>query len=308
MRHRLLLGACCWVLGLWAHAAAAQDLVLGPTLKGMQDRGTIRIGVRENALPFAFHNRAGQPVGFSVDLCAAIATDAAGAIGVELLDPDALAWRKGLRVTYVSLSSDQRIPAMLSGTIDLECGSTTATKERAQQVGFSPVFFLAGTKLLVAAESGIRSYRDLAGKTAVVSAGTTNGAVLRTLSARSSRFDVVDAPDFAAAARMLETGQVQAFASDDVLLAGLIANRPTLSRDRIVGDYLSFEPYAIMLPPNDPQFEVLVQGTFHRLAETSQLTSIYNRWFLGKLPNGKTLDLPMSTQLSEMYRVLGTPD
>ena len=202
------------------------------------------------------------------------------------------------------VASDQRLPMVTAGDIDLECGSTTATAERAKTVAFSPVFFLAGTKLMVKAASAVRSWRDL--KSVVVSAGTTNGAVMKRLAGPDTpAFTLVETPDFPTAYEKLQSGAVDAFASDDILLAGLIATKEDGSDFRIVGDYLSFEPYAIMFRRDDADFAALVGQSFRRMAEDGTLTTRYGRWFTDALPDGETLNLPMSAQLTEMYRAMG---
>ena len=212
MRMRLLLVA---LLLLLCGPARAQDSVLTGTLKTIHDRGTILLGVRESSIPFSYLNKARQPIGFSVDLCRGIAADVAAALHADLLEPDAPAWQKGVRIIYVPVASDERLAKVISGAIDLECGSTTATEERAKTVAFSPVFFLAGTKLLVRKDGGIASYRDLGGKTVVASAGTTNGDAMKRLAARGSpAFSVVEAPDLPAAYDTLAAGKAVAFASD----------------------------------------------------------------------------------------------
>lgn len=289
--------------------AWAQDSVLTGTLKTINDRGTILIGVRESSIPFSYLNRARQPIGFSVDLCHGIATDVAAALNVDLLEPDAPAWQKGVRIIYVPVASDERLSKVISGAVDLECGSTTATDERAKTVAFSPVFFLAGTKLLVRKDSGIASYRDLAGKTVVASAGTTNGDVMKRLAVRGTpAFSVTEAADLPAAYDMVATGRAAAFASDDILLSGMLATRPNGRQFHVVGDYLSFEPYAITLRRDDPDFAELVKRSFVRMAEAGTLKALYNRWLTQKLPTGENLNLPISPQLAEMYRALGEPD
>jgi len=287
----------------------AQDSLLTGTLKTINDRGTILIGVREASLPFSFLNKGRQPVGFSVDLCHGIASDVAVALNVDLLEPDAPAWQKGVRIIYVPVASDERLSKVISGAVDLECGSTTATEARAKTVAFSPVFFLAGTKLLVRKDAGIESYRDLAGKSVVVSAGTTNGDVMKRLAARGTPgFDVVEAPDLPAAYDMLVAGKAAGFASDDILLSGMIATRPDGKDFRVVGEYLSFEPYAIMLRRDDPDFSDLVKRSFERMASEGTLHALYNRWLTKQLPTGENLNLPISPQLAEMFRALGEPD
>ena len=290
-----------------APAAAQDDEALSGTLLAISARGTIRIGVRDDAVPFSFRNPGGQPVGFSVDICHGIAEDVAQALHRDLLEPDAPGWQSGVRIAFVPVAADERVPMMAAHAIDLECGSTTANAERAKQVAFSPVFFVAGTKLAVPRGAGLSSWRDLAGKSVAVSAGTTNEAVIKHLAPTAAPpLTVVSTPGVAAAFDALAAQKVQAVASDDILLAGMIAARG--GAFAVIGDYLSFEPYAIMLPRDDPQFAALVRDSFARQAEAGRLRSGYDRWFLDKLPTGSALELPMSPQLTEIYRAMGQPD
>jgi glutamate/aspartate transport system substrate-binding protein len=298
--------ACCG-------ARAEEGGILTGTLRTVHDRGTILVGYREDAVPFSFLNPARQPIGFSIDLCRGIASDVARTLNSELLEPDAPAWQTGVRVVYVPVAADARLSSITSGTIDLECGSTTANADRARTVAFSPVFFLAGTKLMAPLEApagkAVASYHDLAGRTVVVGAGTTNAAVMHRLAATvSPPITVVEAPGLEAAYEMLVAGKADAFASDDILLAGIGATHPDGSRFGIVGDYLSFEPYAIMIRRDDPAFAALVRGSFERMAGEGTLARLYNRWLTRRLPTGETLNLPMSPQLAEIYRTLGQPD
>lgn len=305
---RAAAAAFCTLALVWP-ARAQETEPLSGALLAMRERGVIRIGVREDSVPFAFHNRAGQPIGFSVDLCRAIAADAAGTINRDLVEPDAPAWQTGLRIAFVTVAADDRLRMVTSHAIDLECGSTTATDERGKSVAFSPVFFVAGTKLAARPGQGIASWRDLAGKTVAVSAGTTNETVMKRLATQSTPpFIVMSAPSVNAAFELVTSGKAAAVASDDILLAGSIASQPAAQGLRVVGDYLSFEPYAIMLPKDDPAFLALVRASFARQAEAGMLRASYQRWFMDKLPTGGDLDLPMSAQLSEIFRALGQPD
>jgi ABC-type amino acid transport substrate-binding protein len=314
MSHRvaavlLALAAVLACGGSWAEEGG----LLTGTLKTVKDRGTILIGYRDSALPFSFLNKAGQPVGFSLDLCHGIAEDVARTLNRDLLEPDAPAWQTGVRIVYVPVTADARLPKIMSGALDLECGSTTANAERARNVAFSPVFFLAGTKLMVplAGAGGVKvfSYRDLAARTVVVGAGTTNAEVIRRLAGSvSPPIAVVEAPGLNAAYDMLSAGKADAFASDDILLSGFIAARSDGGKFSIVGDYLSYEPYAITLRRDDPAFADLVRDSFGRMASDGMLNRLYSRWFLDRLPNGEVLNLTMSPHLAEMYRALGQPD
>src|SRR5487761_612247 len=150
--------------GLLTTAAGAQTGEgLSPTLAAIKSRHTVHLGYRESSPPFSFLDQANRPIGYSLELCEAIVDE----IGVEVDD-------RGLRIEYVKVTSDDRIPAVVQGKVDLECGSTTANAERAQQVAFSPLMFVAGTKLMVPKASTISAPKDLQGKTVVVTKGTTN--------------------------------------------------------------------------------------------------------------------------------------
>ena len=283
------------LLVLCASGAQARDSLLTGTLKTVHDRGTVLIGVRESSIPFSYLNKARQPIGFSVDLCHGIATDIAAALNADLIEADAPAWQKGVRIVYVPVAPDERLPKVASGAIDLECGSTTASADRAKIVAFSPIFFLAGTKLMVPTASGIGSYRDLAGKTVAVSTGTTNAAALKALASRMTPpFTVQETPDLAAAYGLLAAGKAAA--------------HPDGKRFRIVGDYLSYEPYGIAFRRDDPMFADLVKRSFERMASEGTLRALYNRWLTKRLPTGENLSLPISPHLQEMYRALGEPD
>jgi glutamate/aspartate transport system substrate-binding protein len=298
------------VLACASATARAQDgAPLTGTLKTVLDRGTILIGYRVDAVPFAFLNKAAQPGGYSLDLCHAVAADVAATLHRDLLEPDAPSWQLGVRIVYVPVAPDARLPKVIAGEVDLECGSTTATDERAKTVAFSPVFFLAGTKLMVSRTAGLSSYRNLTGRSVAVAAGTTNAAVMRGLAGTVvPPIKVVETRDLDAAYALLVAGTVDAFASDDILLYGFLATHADRQRFAIVGDFLSFEPYAITLRRDDPAFAALVRGSFTRMASEGTLNRLYERWFVGTLPTGERLDLPMSAHLSEIYQALGQTD
>ena len=308
---RTLVAAALVAIGLAPGGVRAEEgPILTGTLKAIADRGSILIGYRKDVVPFSFLNRAGQPVGFALDLCHEIATDAARTLHRDLLESDAPAWQTGVRLVYVPITADARLHDVAAGTVDLECGSTTANDERARTVAFSPVFFLAGTKLLVRldpqAGAVVRTSNDLAGRTAVVGAGTTTARVMHDLAPRlTPPIEVVETQGLEAAYRMLADGRADAFASDDVLLAGFRATHAGADRLAIVGDYLSFEPYAIMLRRDDPAFADLVRTSFQRMAQAGLLKQLYGRWFTARLPDGQDLDLPASSQLEQIYEALG---
>jgi glutamate/aspartate transport system substrate-binding protein len=281
--------------------AWAQDTSVGAlsgTLKKIKDTGTITLGYRESSLPFSYLNKRVQPIGYSLDLCREIVEEAS----TELDGMD-------INVKLSPVTSADRLARIKAGEIDLECGSTTSNLQRQKDVAFSPVFFVAGTKLMVPKASKVTSYRDLAGKSVVVTAGTTNEAALRTLSDKQKLgINVVTERDHAESFAMLEAGKADAFATDDVLLYGIIATEPRAHDMKVVGEYLSYDPYGLAYRRDDPAFAAVVNSAFGRMAADRRLTELYNKWFLRRLPTGETLNLPMSPQLEEIFRVLGTPD
>jgi glutamate/aspartate transport system substrate-binding protein len=276
--------------------ADAQELT--GTLKKIKDSKAVVLGYRESSIPFSYVNKAGEPIGYSIDLCNAVVDEISKEFeGIEI------------GVKYKKVTAETRIPAVRSGEIDLECGSTTANFERKKEVAFSPIFFVAGTKLLVPRSSAITSYRDLRGKTVVVTAGTTNEAAVQAIDEKQHLdIKLVTAADHDQSFAMPREGKADAFATDDVLLYGLIATTGTRDQYHVVGEYLSYDPYGLMYRKDDPDFAAVVDRTFSRLAQSRELVDLYNKWFQQRLPTGETLDLPMSPQLEEIFRVEGVPD
>jgi ABC-type amino acid transport substrate-binding protein len=279
--------------------ASAQDSAaeLTGTLRTAHEKGRVTLGYRTSSLPFSYLNPLHQPIGYSIDLCQAVLDE----IRTEIGKPVAIDWQP--------VTPDSRIHDVISGRIDIECGSTTSNAERQREVAFSPVFFIAGTRLLVRQDSTIQSLPDLAGRTVVVTAGTTNGPALKALAERQGiAFQMVTEPDHAQSFARVATGQADAFATDDVLLYGLIATAPNGKDFRVTGDLLSYEPYGLMFRRDDPALAALVRRTFTLLAAEGRLRELYTRWFQRRLPTGEVLDMPMSTQLAEVFRLLGAPD
>ena len=153
--------------------------------------------------------------------------------------------------------------------------------------------------------SPIRSYRDLGGRTVVVTAGTTNEQAMREIARRFKlNFKLATARDHAESYAELEAGTADAFATDDVLLYGLVAQRRAQKRYQVVGEFLSYDPYGIMFRKGDAQLAELVKRAFHDLAEDGEVERQYKRWFLQRLPSGESLDLPMSPQLESLIRAM----
>jgi glutamate/aspartate transport system substrate-binding protein len=268
------------------------------TLKKVKETGAITLGYRESSLPFSYLNRRRQAVGYAIDLCREIVEDVSTELdGMEV------------KIGFAPVTPANRLQKVASGEIDLECGSTTANMERRKEVAFSPIFFIAGTKLMVPKSSSIRSYRDLAGRTVVVTAGTTNEAALRTVVQKQKLgISIISGADHAQSLDALTSGKADAFATDDVLLYGFIATNEKARDMMVVGEYLSYDPYGLAYRRDDPAFAALVERTFTRIASERRLAELYNKWFLRRLPTGETLNLPMSPQLAEIFRMLGEPE
>jgi len=263
------------------------------TLAKVQQSGAITIGYRESSIPFSYLSARNEPIGYSIDLCKQLVDAIGDAVG------------RNLTIKWQPVTSETRIPAVTSGQVDLECGSTTSNLSRQRLVAFSPTMFVAGTKLMVRKGSPVKSYRDLAGKRVVVTAGTTNEKTLEDI---KKKFDIdvaiATAPDHAASFRMLADGQVDAFATDDVLLYGLIAQNNARNDFVVVGDFLSYDPYGVMYRKGEPDLTKLIDETFQRMAEDREIERRYDRWFLKKLPSGVSLDLPMSPQLETIVQAM----
>ncbi len=302
MRYRTWIFAAC-ALALFAGTSAAQEQEqaiarLTGTLAKVQKAGAIALGYREASFPFSFVAPDKKPIGYSIDLCLAIVN----AIGSEIDKSD-------LRIDFVAVTPETRIAAVTAGKIDLECGSTTNNAERAKQVAFSPITFVAGTKLMVKRRSGIRTYRDLKGKVIVVTAGTTNEQVIKRLNEKFQLgANVISARDHEEAYTLVVDGKADAFATDDILLYGLIARHHMERELSVVGELLSYDPYGIMFRKDDPQLNDIVQRAFRSMAESGDLFEYYHKWFIRKTPTGERLNVPMSPQLEEIFRVLGAPD
>jgi len=293
----------CLLVSLIVPAARAAETTYAPeeltgTLKKVHDTGTVVIGYRESSIPFSYLNSRGEPIGYSIDLGRAVVDGISNELDGQTL-----------KIKFVPVTSESRIPAVVNGEIDLECGSTTNNTQRQKEVAFSPVMFVAGTKLLVKGDSTIQSFRDLSGKTVVVTAGTTNEEAMRRLSDKFAiSMHLITARDHAESYQLLATGKADAFAGDDVLLYGLIAENRTSENFKVVGEFLSYDPYGIMFRKDDAQLATVVQRVFQEMAQSRDLEYTYKRWFLSRLPSGETLNLPMSAQLEEIFRALGAPD
>lgn len=286
---------------LLAVPATAQELA--GTLRKIKDSGTITIGHRENSIPFSYLDERQQPIGYSMDICAAVIEEVKKELGLATL-----------AVKYNPVTSQTRIPLMANGTIDIECGSTTNTLTRQKQVAFAPITFITGTKLLVKKSAKVKSYKDLKNKAVVVTQGTTNERVIKALSEKDNLgIKFLNAKDHAESFLTVESGRAVAFSMDDILLYGLVAKAKNPRDYEVVGDYLSYDPYGLMYRINDDAFGVVIRRAIARLyGEPGQcngpIKALYRKWFVNKLPSGESLNLPMSPLLEAVCRTNSLPD
>jgi ABC-type amino acid transport substrate-binding protein len=274
-------------------AATAVEPFTG-TLQKIYETGVIRLGHRENSPPFAFLDAQRRPIGYSLDLCDVVVEQVGEHVG------------RSLRVEYVPVSPSNRFDLVKSGAVDLECGSTTASTERRKLFDFSPPIFVTGAKLLVKRGSGIRSLRDLQGKTLVLTSGTVHADALPRLAQRQKlAVQFVFAPDHDASFKMLAAGNADAFANDDIQLHGAIALANAASDYRVVGDLLTYADYALMFRRGDAEFAAVVTQAFERMARSGETRAIYRRWFEQRLPDGARLNVPMSPHLEHVFQQQG---
>jgi glutamate/aspartate transport system substrate-binding protein len=268
------------VVGLAAVPARAQELQ--GTLKKIKDSGTITLGYREQSVPFAFKGSDGTPAGYSVDLCKSVATAVQQKLGLQKLD-----------VKWVPVTVETRISAVVSGTIDLECGSTTNTLSRQEQVDFSNMTFVDGGSLLVKTTAQLASFQDFGGKKVGVIPGTTTETALRAAFQKALvTAQITPVKDHREGLAGVEGGTLDAYASDRVILIGLAVTAKDPSLFAIADTYLSYEPYGLMLRRGDAAFRLTVNRALASLYRSGEVMQIYGRWF-GKLGKPGNLLLAM---------------
>ncbi|CAN5250973.1 amino acid ABC transporter substrate-binding protein [soil metagenome] len=260
------------------------------TLAKIAASNKFTMAYRESSVPFSYLDGPSKPIGFSVDLSNAIAN----AVKTKLGKPN-------LEIAWMSVTSQNRIPLLANGTIELECGSTTNNTARGKDVAFAINHFYTGTRLLVKKTSGVKDYADLKGKQVAITTGTTNMLVVRKYNEdKKLDIDIVAAKDHADALLLVESDRAVAFAMDDILLYGLRSNSKAPADLEVVGEALQVEPYACMLPKDDPQFKALVDGVIIGMMKSGEFEKLYNKWFLAPIPpKSLPIGLPMSQELKD---------
>jgi glutamate/aspartate transport system substrate-binding protein len=266
-----------------------------PTLDKVKADGVITVAHRESSIPFSYLGAEGKPVGFGWEICQRIVENVKKATG-----------RADLKVNTIPVTSQNRIPLVQNGTVDIECGSTTNNSERAKQVAFAINYFYTGTRFLVKTDSKIHSLKDLKGKRVVTTAGTTNFQVLRAANQKQDLgFDLSTAKDHAESALLVEGGRADAFGMDDILLYGLRAAAANPASLAVVGEPLQVEPYAIMFRKDDPAFKKVVDDTIVGLIKSGEFEQLYRKWFQSPIPpKGINLNAPMSKELQDNLKAM----
>jgi ABC-type amino acid transport substrate-binding protein len=261
--------AACLLLASVIVAPAAQP---SPTLDRIKADGAIRLGYRSGAAPFSFLDRDGSVRGYSVELCTRVATEIQKHLGLPKLKLD-----------WTPLDAADRLSAVAKGRVDIECGTTTISLSRYELVDFSLPIFVDGGTVLTAASAKVEHFADLNGrKIALIPGTTTEPALKRSLAAVDSKADLVPVKDAVAGMALLEAGKVDGYASDRIVLVALRASSANPSRLQLLDTDFSFEPYALVVRRDDPDFRLVVNRTLVALYRSGDIDTIFYRW-LGAL-------------------------
>lgn len=281
-------GALAALILVFAPAAVA-----GPALDRIKQTGKIVIAHRESSVPFSYVLPDKKPVGYAVDLCLRLADAVRKKLELKALAPE-----------FMQVTPANRIAVIAEGKADLECGSTTNNAERRQKVAFTVPHYITGARYLVRADSKVDDLQNFEKKKLVSTKGTTPlKAIDQANRERLLGITILEAPDHAKAVEMVENGEADGFAMDDVLLYGLIAGRADPSKLKVIGKFLTIEPLAIMLPKEDPELKKIVDDEMKRLINSHEAHALYDKWFHKPIPPRNTaLNLPMNYLLKDFWK------
>jgi glutamate/aspartate transport system substrate-binding protein len=276
MKKSLLVLAAALSLGV----AHAED-----TLKKIKDSGVVTMGVRESSGALSYTLGDGKYVGFHVEICQHVLSDVQKALGLAKLD-----------VKYQPVTSQNRIPLVANGTVDIECGSTTNNLARQKDVAFADTTYVEEVRAVVKKNSGINSIKDLGGKTVATTTGTTSVQHLRKHErATGIDFKEVFGKDHADSFLLLESGRADAFVMDGQIVAGLVSKSKSPDEYKMLPEVLSVEPIAIMFRKDDPAFKKAVDGTIQAMIKSGEMAKLYDKWFVQPIPpSGTKVGLPLS--------------
>lgn len=294
-RRSVLLNALLrsWlVLASMSLAAITAQAEGTSTLKKIRETGTVTVGYREASFGFSYVDGGPKPIGYSLDICHRI---------LEVIKGDLKL--TNLEVRYQPVTSQNRIPLVANGTVDIECGSTTNLIERQKDVAFSPDIFRYNVRMAVKVSSGIKSIADLQGKAVVTTAGTTSFRLLR-LADRGQNLDVnqLAGKDHAESFLLVDSGRAAAFVLDDILLAGQIANARNPKDFAIVGESLRTENQSLMFRKDDAEFKALVDRVVTGMMKSGEMERLYNKWFMSPIPpKGININYPMNAETRDAF-------
>lgn len=278
LAHTMVAVAALLAIGA-AHAQA------NDTLKKIKDSGSVTMGVRESSGALSFTLGDGKYTGFHYEVCQKVLADIQKQLGVAKLD-----------IKYQPVTSQNRIPLVQNGTVDLECGSTTNNATRQKDVAFAPTLYVEEVRIAVKANSGITSIANLTGKTVATTTGTTSVQLLRKHE-RANNVDIKElmGKDHSDSFLLLESGRADAFVMDGQILAGLIAKSKAPAEYKIVGEVISVEPIGIMMRKDDPAFKKAVDDSVKAMIKSGDVAKLYDKWFMQPIPPTNTkLNLPAS--------------
>ncbi|ABO53647.1 glutamate/aspartate ABC transporter substrate-binding protein [Burkholderia vietnamiensis] len=283
--------AVLMIAALCAFASGAHAQETG-TLKKIKDTGVIALGHRESSIPFSYYDQNQQVVGYSRDFQMKVVD----AVKKKLNLPN-------LQVKNIPVTSQNRIPLVQNGTVDIECGSTTNNLERQQQAAFSDTIFVIGTRLMTKKDSGVKDFADLKGKTVVTTAGTTSERLLRKMNNdKQLGMSIISAKDHGDSFNTLESGRAVAFMMDDALLAGERAKAKQPGEWVIVGTPQSEEAYGCMMRKGDADFKKVVDEAISQVEKSGEAAKIYAKWFENPIPpKGLNLNFPLSDSMKKLY-------
>ncbi len=279
--------ACCVALAATGTAGAAD------TLKKIRDSGEITLGYRESSVPFSFLDANKQPIGYSIDLCMKVVA----AVRRDLKMP-------GLAVKLAPVTPATRIPDLVAGKVDIECGSTTNNAERRKQVAFTVATYIAGAKYVFKTASNIKGIDDFAKKAVVTTQGTTAEKILRGLDTQNSmKMDILLGKDHAESFSYVVSGRALGFFMDDILLYSLRAESASPKDYEVSTKLLSIEPLSLMLRSEDPAFKRLVDNEITRVIMDGEIYALYKKWFQSPIPpKGTNLNVPMNFLLRDSFK------
>jgi glutamate/aspartate transport system substrate-binding protein len=271
--------------------AAAQDLT--GTLKKVKETGAFTVGFRESSIPFSYLDDKQQPIGYAMDLCMRVVD----AVKADLKMPN-------LKVNLQPVTSSNRIPLLQNGTIDMECGSTTNSVQRQQQVSFGPTYFVINVTAAVKKSSNINALADLNSKTVSTTSGTTSVPLIKSYEkTKNVTVKEIYGKDHAESFLLLADDRAAAFIMDDILLAGQIANSKSPGDYKILPESLRQEPYSMMLRKDDAQFKALVDKTVGGIMKSGEIEKIYAKWFTSPVPpKGLNMNFPMTPPIREAFK------